>query len=161
MRDLPRVKKLIAHEMSDFLMWYYSLPLMPVFQKTRVKPDKTTVAEILKIKQFLIKNVSELHKLAMRNDGSAKDDLQNHVELVQKLQSMKNASFEVLMRKDIDYRSRGSSCALETNFNGQSSKNFFRLKPKSNIKPPRPTAYVALQKSSTKVLFTRQIETAL
>lgn len=96
MRDLPHVKKLIAREMSDFLMWYYSLPLLPVFQKTRHKPDKSTVSEILKIKQFLIKNVSELHKLAMRNNGDAKDDLKNHVELIQKLQSMKNAAFEVL-----------------------------------------------------------------
>ncbi|HYP51243.1 MAG TPA: hypothetical protein VEQ34_09905, partial [Pyrinomonadaceae bacterium] len=70
MRDLPHVKKLISREMSDFLMWYYSLPLMPAFQKTRTKPDKSTVAEILKIKQFLIKNVSELHKLAMRDGGN-------------------------------------------------------------------------------------------
>lgn len=95
MRDLPHVKKLVAKEMSDFLMWYYALPLLPAFQKTRTKPDKSTVAEILKIKQFLIKNVSELHKLAMRGGGSLKDDLKNHVELVQKLQSMKNAAFEV------------------------------------------------------------------
>jgi glutamyl-tRNA reductase len=95
MRDLPHVKKLISKEMSDFLMWYYSLPLMPVFQKTRTKPDKSTVAEILKIKRFLIENVSEMHKLAMRDNGSLKDDLKNHIELIQKLQAMKNASFEV------------------------------------------------------------------
>jgi glutamyl-tRNA reductase len=95
MRDLPHVKKLISREMSDFLTWYYSLPLLPVFEKTRAKPDKSTVAEILKIKQFLIKNVSELHKLAMRNNGNPKDDLKNHLELIQKLQSMKNAAFEV------------------------------------------------------------------
>ncbi len=95
-RDLPHVKKLISKEMGDFLMWYYSLPLMPVFQKTRVKPDKSTVAEILKIKQFLVANVSELHKLAMRDGGSLKDDLKNHVELVAKLQTMKNAAFEVI-----------------------------------------------------------------
>ncbi len=83
-------------EMGDFLMWYYSLPLMPVYQKTYTKPDRKTVSEILKIKEFLVKNVSELHKLAMRNDGNAKDDLQNHIQLVEKLQTMKKASFEVL-----------------------------------------------------------------
>jgi glutamyl-tRNA reductase len=96
MKDLPHVKKLIAKEMGDFLMWYYSLPLLPVFQKTRTKPDKSTVGEILKIKQFLIKNVSELHKLALRSNGSVQDDLKNHVELVRKLQTMKRAAFEVL-----------------------------------------------------------------
>jgi glutamyl-tRNA reductase len=94
MKDLPHVKKLIAKEMGDFLMWYYSLPLMPVFQKTYTKPDRSTVAEILKIKEFLIQNVSEMHKLAMQNNGSVKDDLKNHVALVQKLQTMKNASFQ-------------------------------------------------------------------
>jgi len=96
MKDLPHVKKLIIKEMSDFLMWYYSLPLLPVFQKTRTKPDREIVSEILKIKEFLIKNVSHLHKLAMRNNGNAKDDLQNHIQLVEKLQAMKKASFEVL-----------------------------------------------------------------
>ena len=95
MRDLPHVKKLISKEMSDFLMWYYALPIMPVIQKTRTKPDKSVVAEMLKIKQFLARNVSELHKLAMRGDGNLKDDLKNHVELVQKLQTMKTAAFEV------------------------------------------------------------------
>ena len=96
MKDLPHVKKIIMQEMGDFLMWYYSLPLLPVFQKTRTKPDESVVKEIVKVKEFLIKNVSHLHKLAMRTNGSAKDDLQNHIELVEKLQALKNASFEVL-----------------------------------------------------------------
>lgn len=95
MRDLPHVKKLISKEMSDFLMWYYSLPLLPVLQKSRTKPDKSTVSEILKIKEFLLENVSELHKLAMRNNGDARGDLKNHLQLVEKLQTMKNAAFEV------------------------------------------------------------------
>jgi hypothetical protein len=45
---------------------------------------------------FLIENVSELHKMAMQNNGNIKDDLQNHIQLVQKLQTMKAAVFEVL-----------------------------------------------------------------
>jgi glutamyl-tRNA reductase len=94
--DLPRVKKIIMKEMGDFLTWYYSLPLMPVFQKTFSKPDRATVLEILKIKSFLTENVSELHKSAMRSNGNIEDDLQNHIELVQKLQTMKAAAFEVL-----------------------------------------------------------------
>ncbi len=94
MKDLPHIKKLIGKEMSDFLMWYYSLPLLPALQKTRTKPDRETVSEILKVKEFLIKNVSHLHKLAMQNNGNAKDDLQDHVQLVEKLQAMKAAAFE-------------------------------------------------------------------
>ncbi len=93
MKDLPHVKKLIYKEMGEFLTWYYSLPLMPVLQKTYTKPDRQTVNEILKIKGFLVENVSELHKLAMRSRGNINDDLQNHVALVNKLQVMKNEAF--------------------------------------------------------------------
>jgi glutamyl-tRNA reductase len=91
--DLPYVKKIIMKEMGDFLTWYYSLPLMPVFQKTYSKPDRATVDEILKIKTFLIENVSELHKMTIRTGGDFKDDLQNHIQLVEKLQTMKAAAF--------------------------------------------------------------------
>ena len=95
-KDLPQVKRIIMKEMGDFLMWYYSLPLLPVFQKTYAKPDRATVNEILKIKDFLIKNVSELHKLAMQSKGDVSSDLQNHIALVEKLQTMKANAFEVL-----------------------------------------------------------------
>lgn len=95
MKDLPHVKKLIYKEMGEFLTWYYSLPLMPVLQKTYTKPDRQTVNEILKIKGFLVENVSELHKLAMRSRGNINDDLQNHVALVSKLQVMKKEAFGV------------------------------------------------------------------
>ena len=94
--DLPHVKKIIMKEMGDFLTWYYSLPLMPVFEKTYSKPDRATVEKILKIKTFLIENVSELHKMTIRSKGDIKDDLQNHIQLVEKLQTMKRAAFEVL-----------------------------------------------------------------
>ena len=95
-KDLPHVKRIIMKEMGDFLTWYYSLPLLPVFQKTYTKPDRATVGEILKIKEFLIKNVSELHKLAMQSRGNVSDDLQNHIALVEKLQAMKREAFEGL-----------------------------------------------------------------
>ena len=94
-KDLPHVRKMIMREMGDFLTWYYSLPLLPVFQKNYTKPDRQTVSEILKIKDFLIKNVSELHKLAMQSRGDVSSDLQNHIALVEKLQTMKAAAFGV------------------------------------------------------------------
>ena len=95
-KDLPHVKKIIMREMGEFLTWYYSLPLLPVFQKTYAKPDRATVNEILRIKEFLIKNVSELHKLAMQSRGDIASDLQNHLALVEKLQTMKREAFEGL-----------------------------------------------------------------
>ena len=88
-KDLPVVKKLIMKEMGDFLMWYYALPLMPAFEKTHSKPNRAIVDEMIGIKEFLRKNVSELHKLAMQNRGNVLDDLTNHVQLVQKLRAMR------------------------------------------------------------------------
>lgn len=88
-KDLPVVKKLIMKEMGDFLMWYYALPLMPALEKTNSKPNRAIVEEMVGIKEFLLKNVSEFHKLAMQNKGNVQDDLTNHVQLVQKLRAMR------------------------------------------------------------------------
>lgn len=86
-RDLPVVKKLIAKEMGDFLMWYYALPLMPARPKTYGKPDRAAISQALGVKQFLLDNVSQIHKLAMRSKGNVEEDLRNHVRLVKKLQA--------------------------------------------------------------------------
>ncbi|MGI8545551.1 MAG: glutamyl-tRNA reductase [Aridibacter sp.] len=91
MKDLPQVKKIIAHEMGDFLMWYYSLPLLPDFKGAKGKPDTETVREVQKIKKFLISNVSEFHKLARQSGSDSKSDLKNHLDFVRKLYEAKSA----------------------------------------------------------------------
>lgn len=91
-RELPRVKKIIMHEMGDFLMWYYSLPLLPDFQGMRGKPDAATIKEIQQVKEFLMRNVSELHKLARQSGGDIQSDLKNHLNFIKKLYEAKNAS---------------------------------------------------------------------
>lgn len=91
-KELPHVKKIIMHEMGDFLMWYYSLPLLPDLQGKRGKPDPATIKEIQQIKEFLMQNVSELHKLARQSGGDSQSDLKNHLDFVKKLYEAKNAS---------------------------------------------------------------------
>jgi hypothetical protein len=76
------------NEMSDFLVWYYSLPLLPAQMRAGAKPDDSTLAEIVKVKKFLLKNVSELHKMAMKNGA---EDFLGHVQVVNQLIAMKNA----------------------------------------------------------------------
>lgn len=90
MADLPRVQRIIMNEMSDFLVWYYSLPLMPSSMKCGAKPDPTTQGEIVRVKEFLLSNLSGLHKLAMRNGA---ENFEGHVEVVNKLVAMKNTDF--------------------------------------------------------------------
>lgn len=84
MRDVPVVKSMIMKEMSSFLMWYYSLPLMPDVRKNS-KPDADTVEEMVKIKAFLNENLSEIHKLARSSGKHFKSDLKDHSSLIQKL----------------------------------------------------------------------------
>lgn len=94
MKDLPKVKKLVMKEMAEFLMWYYSLPLMPSVEKTGSKPNAGAASEFLWIKEFLSRNVSEFHKLARQSTGDVKTDLESHSRLIEKLKVMKNHAFE-------------------------------------------------------------------
>lgn len=89
LNDLPRVRRLVSNEMSDFLMWYYTQPLLPDSIPVRMKPDPATKKEILGIKELLRKNVSQVHRLAMMPNRGLRDDIKNHVELVEMLQAIK------------------------------------------------------------------------
>jgi glutamyl-tRNA reductase len=90
MADLPLVKKTIMREMSDFLVWYYSLPLLPSALRGGAKPDAATLREIVGVKEFLLKNVSHVHRMAMRNGA---ENFAGHVEVVNELAAMKRRAF--------------------------------------------------------------------
>jgi glutamyl-tRNA reductase len=90
MADLPLVKKTIMREMSDFLVWYYSLPLLPGALRGGAKPDAATLREIVSVKEFLLKNVSHVHRMAMRNGA---ENFAGHVEVVNELTAMKRRAF--------------------------------------------------------------------
>ena len=95
MAELPRIKKIIAHEMADFLLWYYSLPLLPAACRTGGKPDFETIAEIKKIKEFLMSNVSSFHRMARQK--SVQGELTEHIALVDRLFAMKESSFREVL----------------------------------------------------------------
>lgn len=89
MADLPAVQQIIMREMSDFLIWYYSQPLLPV-TVSGAKPDAETQKEIVRVKEFLLGNLPHLHKLAMQKGT----DFAGHIEIVHKLAAMKRAATE-------------------------------------------------------------------
>ena len=90
MSDLPRVNRIIMNEMSDFLIWYYSLPLLPKAMQAGAKPDPETQKEIVRVKEFLLSNVSYLHKLAVQNGP---ESFSGHIEVVNQLAEMKFAAY--------------------------------------------------------------------
>lgn len=89
MAALPVVKRDIMREMGEFLVWYYSLPLLPTGLQCGAKPDAATLKEIVGVKEFLLKNVSHVHKLAMRNGA---ENFAGHVAVVNELAAMKRAA---------------------------------------------------------------------
>lgn len=88
MQDLPLVKRMIMTEMADFLVWYYSLPLLPQNLQCGAKPNRETQDEIVEIKEFLLNNVSHVHKLAMQQGA---ENFAGHVSVVSELIAMKEA----------------------------------------------------------------------
>lgn len=90
MADLPLAQKIIMKEMSDFLIWYYSLPLLPAAMRGGAKPDAATQKEIVRVKEFMLGNLPHLHKLAMQKGT----DFNGHLEVVRQLTAMKEAAFE-------------------------------------------------------------------
>jgi glutamyl-tRNA reductase len=85
LEDIPKVKMMIREEMVDFLTWYYSLPLMPEYEKTGSKPSIDQRNEVFRVKEFLNQNMSDIHKLTIAGAGSFSDDLQRHFGLIQRL----------------------------------------------------------------------------
>ncbi len=92
MADLPQVKRIIMTEMADFLVWYYSLPLLPPELRCGAKPDRETQAEIVDVKNFLLENASHVHRLAMQNGA---ENFAGHIEVVNQLVAMREAKLTV------------------------------------------------------------------
>jgi glutamyl-tRNA reductase len=83
--DVPHTKAMIKDEMTEFLIWYYSLPLLPAPLKCGAKPDPETLKEIVGVKEFLFANLSWVHKLAL-NDGA--ETFAGHASVVNRLVEM-------------------------------------------------------------------------
>ena len=93
--DLPKVKRLVVNEMVEFLMWYYSLPIMPEYEKSGSRPTPERGNEIVRVKKFLNDNLSEIHRVAAKSGGNFHEDLETHFELISKLQALKAEAFAV------------------------------------------------------------------
>jgi glutamyl-tRNA reductase len=87
--SVPVVRKIIKEGMTEFLIWYYSLPLLPPLAKCSTMPDAATQKEIVGVKEFLAKNLSWVHKLAMNTDA---DTFAGHAAVVDQLRARRKAA---------------------------------------------------------------------
>lgn len=96
MAEMPKVKKIIYREMGDFLVWYYSLPLLPASFKSGQRPDDQSIEEFKKIKEFLAANAAWFHRMARQTDVWS--ELDEHKNLVKQLYAMKQTALGELKR---------------------------------------------------------------
>jgi glutamyl-tRNA reductase len=85
MQDVPFVNRIVMRELGEFLIWYYSLPLLPSEMVHGRKPTQEEKEHILRIKEFIIENFEEVHRLAVL-EGSV--DFEGHINAVMKLKQM-------------------------------------------------------------------------
>lgn len=90
MAELPKIKKIIYREMGDFLVWYYSLPLLPASFKSGNRPDDKSIEEHKKVKEFLAANAAWFHRMARQTD--VRNELDEHKNLVKQLYAMKQTA---------------------------------------------------------------------
>lgn len=90
MAEMGKVKKIIYREMGDFLVWYYSLPLLPAAFKSGQRPDNKSIEEFKKIKEYLAANASWFHRMARQTD--VRNELDEHKNLVKQLYAMRESA---------------------------------------------------------------------
>ncbi len=96
MAEMSKVKKIIYREMGDFLVWYYSLPLLPVSFKSGNRPDDKSIEEFKKVKEFLAANAAWFHRMARQKD--VRSELDEHKNLVKQLYAMKQTALGEVKR---------------------------------------------------------------
>lgn len=90
MAEMGKVKKIIYREMGDFLVWYYSLPLLPAAFKSGQKPDFKSIEEFKKVKEYLAANAGWFHRMARQTD--VRNELDEHKNLVKQLYAMRESA---------------------------------------------------------------------
>jgi glutamyl-tRNA reductase len=97
MAEMVKVKKIIYREMGDFLVWYYSLPLLPASFKYGQRPDNKSIEEFKKVKEFLAANAAWFHRMARQKDVNS--ELNEHKNFVRHLYAMKKTALGEVVEK--------------------------------------------------------------
>ncbi|MGI8494128.1 MAG: glutamyl-tRNA reductase [Pyrinomonadaceae bacterium] len=88
MSELPQVKRIIYREMGEFLVWYYSLPLLPLAGNSSEKLSSEQIREIKKIRTMLESNAAWFRR-TMEQDSDVESEISEHLNIVNQLKTMK------------------------------------------------------------------------
>ena len=97
MKLIPDVKDIITEELIEYLVWYYSIPLIPAIQHIQKNSANGNEAKkrLLKFRDVVIENISEMHRKVLKDDeGFTMDDIHFHFELLDKLLNLSKLTIQ-------------------------------------------------------------------
>lgn len=95
MSVIPEVKKLISHEVLEFLIWYYTIPVLPAIQYIQANFNGLSATKIKEIRNYLVENVSDIHNKVNDGKNSYQDELKYHSELIENLEKINQLNLEM------------------------------------------------------------------
>jgi glutamyl-tRNA reductase len=95
MAIIPEVKKIISHEVLEFLLWYYTIPVMPAIKYIQTNFNGQAGTKIKEIRNYLVENVTEFHNKINDGNLSYNDELKYHNKLIENLEKINKMNLEM------------------------------------------------------------------
>ncbi len=94
MSVIPEVKNIISHEVLEFLIWYYTIPVLPSIQFIQANFNGQSGAKIKEIRKYLVENVTDNHRKLSFGIDKLNNELQFHNILIEKLEKLNKYNLE-------------------------------------------------------------------
>jgi glutamyl-tRNA reductase len=94
MSVIPNVKEIISHELLEFLIWYYTIPVLPAIRQIQSNFNGQSGTKIKEIRNYLVKNVTDIHNRISFGINSHEEELRYHSKLVEELKKLNKISLE-------------------------------------------------------------------
>jgi glutamyl-tRNA reductase len=91
---IPEIKKIISHEVLEFLIWYYTIPVLPAIQFIQANFNGQRGAKIKEIRNYLVENVTNIHGKVNFGTSTHHDELRYHSELVRNLEKINQTNLQ-------------------------------------------------------------------
>ena len=90
MSIIPQINNIIEQQVSDFLVWYYTFPVLPAMERIRLSYNGQASGEIQKMRSFIISNV------ALEQPVEIVSQLKRHYDVMEKLNDINSKILECI-----------------------------------------------------------------
>ncbi|HEY3251893.1 MAG TPA: glutamyl-tRNA reductase [Ignavibacteria bacterium] len=91
---IPEVKDIISQEILNYLMWYYSIPVLPALQYIQQNFNGQAAGQIKQIRKYLVEGVTDYHQRVLNGSFNVSDEIMNHDELVKDLFNLNDSTIK-------------------------------------------------------------------